>query len=98
MNKSKVKNKKKTNKTKTTKDLAPVVPDWIKRDEHRGDVARSIIKLFADQDIKISEVDRVFSWVKDLIGTIPLHVAWPGFERRYQEQIKENRDVSGLFE
>ena len=81
MNKSKVKNKKETNKTKTTKELSPVTPEWIKRDSHQADVARSIIKLFAEQGIKISEVDRVFSWVKDLIGTVPLHAVWPGFER-----------------
>ena len=61
------------------------IPKWKKKEQHLVSVARGIVKLFAEQNILIDEVDEVFSFAKDLIGTIPINIALPGFERENEK-------------
>ena len=69
------------NKAKMIKENDQEVSEWQKQEKQLIGAARSIIRLLGEQNIEIGDVDRVFAFVKYMIGTIPLNVALPGFER-----------------
>ena len=72
------------NKLKNGKDSMDV-PEWQKKDQHHIDIARSIIRLFDKENVQIGDMDRIFAWVKDLIGMIPVSAALSGFERENEK-------------
>jgi hypothetical protein len=65
------------------------VPEWQKKDQHHVDIARRIIRLFDKENVQIGDMDRIFAWVKDLVGTIPVSAALSGFERENEKQKRK---------
>ena len=65
------------------------VPEWQIKDQLHVEIARSIIRLFDEQNIKIGDMDRIFAWVKDLVGTIPVSASLSGLERENEKQKRK---------